>query len=554
MRPLHIAIVFGLCLLVVLAVLVWTSVKLLRLDASQQEAQRQALLEENVRLALWRMDSALAALVAQESVRPIVEYQSANDRAVPYVVAHLQIDAHGQLTAPRVSNSTDKDSHQQEAAVSELAALVAVHKLADRLPSPAITLVDVDALAAETTPEPPAIKLSQQSRGMTEFRKRAQYVQSNSVMTQSATQLEGRSVASADFRGGIMTPVWLDGRLLLARRVSLRGQNDLQICWLDWPAIESWLMSLIRDLLPKAHLMPAPDDVDDQPSRRLAALPVALDTGNHPAAGDPGWSPLAWSLIVAWVCVSLAALAVAVLLSGVVSLSERRAAFVSAVTHELRTPLTTFRMYTEMLAENMLPSEADRRAYLDTLRMEADRLTHLVENVLSYARLERGRTAGAREMVSVGALLDRMEGRLSARARQANMELVIEMGDDVRLQTLVTDVGSVEQILFNLVDNACKYAASSSDRRIHLVANVADGQVRLRVADHGPGISPAVARRLFRPFTKSADDAARSAPGVGLGLALSRRLTRQLGGRLDLEKNPEYGGCFVLSLPRLTLP
>ena len=73
------------------------------------------------------------------------------------------------------------------------------------------------------------------------------------------------------------------------------------------------------------------------------------------------------------------------------SLSERRGAFVSAVTHELRTPLTTLRMYTEMLADGMVPDEPRRRSYLQTLRAEADRLGHLVENVLAYSRLERNR-------------------------------------------------------------------------------------------------------------------------------------------------------------------
>ncbi len=75
------------------------------------------------------------------------------------------------------------------------------------------------------------------------------------------------------------------------------------------------------------------------------------------------------------------------MLRGVLALSERRASFVSAVTHELRSPLTTFRMYAEMLAEGMVRDEQQRDRYLSTLRQEADRLSHLVDNVLQYARL-----------------------------------------------------------------------------------------------------------------------------------------------------------------------
>src|SRR6185503_14650345 len=106
------------------------------------------------------------------------------------------------------------------------------------------------------------------------------------------------------------------------------------------------------------------------------------------------------------------------------------------------------------------------------------------------------------------------------------------------------------QILFNLVDNACKYAApSATERLIHLEAFPDAKAVMLRVRDHGQGISAQAARRLFRPFSKSADEAAHSAPGVGLGLALCRRLSRTMGGDLQFDGRVVGGACFVLRLP-----
>jgi signal transduction histidine kinase len=242
----------------------------------------------------------------------------------------------------------------------------------------------------------------------------------------------------------------------------------------------------------------------------------------------------------------------AVTLRGVVALSERRGAFVSAVTHELRTPLTTFRMYAEMLAEGMVPSAEQRQKYLETLRREADRLAHLVENVLQYARLERGKPSRQKETFTVSALLDRVQPPLADRAEQAEMKLVVEIDDEVRSQRLTTDSGAVEQILFNLVDNACKYAAASEDKRIQLRVTRQRRLVSIEVRDHGPGISPTARRRLFTPFSKSAQEAARSAPGVGLGLALSKRLAADLGGRLAMSSNrgdAEPGAAFVLTLP-----
>ena len=119
---------------------------------------------------------------------------------------------------------------------------------------------------------------------------------------------------------------------------------------------------------------------------------------------------------------------------------------------------------------------------------------------------------------------------------------------EVRLRV---DRSAVERILFNLVDNACKYARAASDRRIHLDVEADDRAVRLTVSDHGPGIEPRELRRLFRPFHKSARDAAQSAPGVGLGLALSRRLARALGGELTVLRDRPVGAAFCLRLPRV---
>ena len=108
---------------------------------------------------------------------------------------------------------------------------------------------------------------------------------------------------------------------------------------------------------------------------------------------------------------------------------------------------------------------------------------------------------------------------------------------------------AVEQILFNLVDNACKYAARAEKKSVELDARLAGRRLRLRVRDHGPGLSAKQRRRLFQPFRKSADEAAGTAPGVGLGLALSRRLARDMGGDLQLDEMAAGGAAFVLSLP-----
>jgi signal transduction histidine kinase len=348
---------------------------------------------------------------------------------------------------------------------------------------------------------------------------------------------------------GVSRPLWVGDRLLLARRVQTGDRTIVQGCWLDWPRLRQRLLDEVADLLPAAGLTPVSAAEPIKLSRLLATLPVQLSV-KVPEPPPVGWTPIRVSLAIAWMCLLVTALTAAFTLHGVVALSERRGAFVSAVTHELRTPLTTFRMYAEMLAEGMVTSSQQRQRYLQTLRIEADRLAHLVENVLQYARLERGRPGQRREEVSLGELVDHCQHRLAERAAQAEMQLVVEIDEETRGTTLATDAAAVEQIVFNLVDNASKYAAQASDKRIHLALAAQPKWVTIAVRDHGPGISRAGRKKLFRPFSKSVHEAASTAPGVGLGLALSKRLAAELGGKLELESPAGGGAAFVLTLPR----
>ena len=348
---------------------------------------------------------------------------------------------------------------------------------------------------------------------------------------------------------GDLQPVWLEEELILIRTATLEGQNRLQGVWLDWTQLRSRLLDTVRDLIPEATLQSINPDAARTDALALVTLPVKLIAGSVPVTQMNLDSTLKPALVIAWACLIAAALAIAFVLHRAVLLSERRGAFVSAVTHELRTPLTTFRLFSEMLADDMVPDATQRRSYLQTLCDESTRLMHLVENVLAYSRIERGRTAGRMETVTVESLLDRIVPRLRQRTDQVDLELEL-IADTTALSSQVrVDAMAVEQILFNLTDNACKYAAPDCDLRLLvLTVKTAVGEVSFTLRDHGPGLPTAQKKRLFQPFSKSATEAAHSAPGVGLGLALSRRLARELGGDLVHQVPERRGAAFRLTV------
>lgn len=603
-RSWHIWIAFGLCLAVVFAAMGWISLKALGLEDAERrarrqaaEARREAALEQDVQLALYRMEFALTPLIARESAWPYFVYNTffsiegayeamydgelGRGRKIaspllaeesPDILLHFQFEPDGRLTSPRVPDDDERPLvmpkeiseeavRRAETQLSRVGELVDREKLLAMLPdespqSPSRVVMSL----AEVSGQRALNRLFQEDsarrgRNVAEFGRRSQAVTQNfNTMLSNAgnNPFAQLAMSPADVGGVPMTPLWTEDHLFLARRARVGAEQYVQGCLVDWTSIRETLLMAIEDLLPEADLVPVAENTAEEESRRLAAIPVRLILGQKIAAPagteEAFWSPIRLSLLVAWACVLVAAAAVATLVSGVIRLSDRRAAFVSAVTHELRTPLTTFHMYTEMLAEGMVPDEATRQQYLGTLRLEASRLSHLVENVLSYARMERGRADGRVENVALGTLLEQVTPRLADRARQDGMDVVVD-DDQAAFSTVVrANPSAVEQILVNLVDNAGKYAGDADDKRIHLGVRRTDGAAEVRVRDHGPGISPSVARRLFRSFGKSAHEAAHSAPGVGLGLALSRRLAHDMAARLWLDKTVTDGACFVLSL------
>lgn len=471
---------FGAAVLVAIAGLGWMSAELLRLD-------ERALVSENSRLALWRMDLALARLIASESTRAPSQYAPGSGGAGS-VLLHFDVAPGGAISTA-------------ERGADELVSQLRPH-LVERVAPVAVANANDD------------------SRNAGEFNRRAVFATNNFAP-------RGR-----EFSESPMAPAWYDDKLVLVRRVRLEDGLHLQGAWLDWPALSPWLLDQVKDLFASATLEPV-KVAQQGDAMMLASLPVRLVPGAPAQVAER--TSLTGVIAAAWVALGLVVLALGALLFGVLALDERRAAFVSAVTHELRTPLTTFKLYAEMLEEGMVPLEKQQQ-YLSTLRQEANRLGYLVENVLAYAQIERGRKGKPLEELPSTVLLERIIPRLHGRAPALQVGAI----PSIMVQA---DRVSVEQILFNLVDNACKYAAGA---KLTMSFSSTNDALLITLTDAGPGVAPEVERKLFEPLRKSAAEAAEGAQGIGLGLALSRKLARAMGG--DLRYRKRKGAAFELDL------
>ncbi len=227
--------------------------------------------------------------------------------------------------------------------------------------------------------------------------------------------------------------------------------------------------------------------------------------------------------------------------------AERQNNFVSAVTHELKTPLTAIRMHSEMLQEGLVESPEKAQEYFRTITTQAERLSRLIGNVLWISNVERNPGA-APESGDLRAPVLQAALALGPHVEKSGFTLVLDLPE--LMPSVVRDPDSVEQILFNLVENSIKYAKDAKDRRITLGAEVTTDSVKLKVRDRGPGVPDATLRKIFEPFFRAGDEMTRKSSGTGLGLSLVDHLARRMGARVSAKNvDPGMQVTIVFALP-----
>lgn len=232
-------------------------------------------------------------------------------------------------------------------------------------------------------------------------------------------------------------------------------------------------------------------------------------------------------------------------------LSNLKSEFVANVSHELRTPLSLVRMFGELLQSGRVESEEKRREYLQIIVTETERLGALIENVLDFAKLERGKASYRFVERDLGEVLRRAVEMCRPRAERDGVTLELVLLSPCPPFPL--DEHAVEIATINLLDNALKYAEGS--KQIRVIVDERDGQATVSVEDQGPGLAEDETHRVFERFVRGRATREKRVRGSGIGLALVKHIAEAHQGRAWVERVDPRGArfCFSLALRRSRL-
>jgi signal transduction histidine kinase len=225
-------------------------------------------------------------------------------------------------------------------------------------------------------------------------------------------------------------------------------------------------------------------------------------------------------------------------------LAQLRSDFVSSVSHELRTPLAQIKLFLETLRLGRFTTEAQRQWSLDNIDRETNRLAHLVENVLYFARAGHAPASrAAPESTDLALEITQIARAFEPLAASRRAALALDLAPNV---VVPLQRESFRQVLLNLLDNAVKYGPAGQTVRISLAQT--GSSARVTVTDEGPGVPAREREAIWTPFFRGNAASAQGAGGSGIGLAIVRDLVVQMGGRVEVVPSPK-GAAFQVELP-----
>ncbi len=219
--------------------------------------------------------------------------------------------------------------------------------------------------------------------------------------------------------------------------------------------------------------------------------------------------------------------------------------FIATVTHELKTPLASTRLLVDTLIEGNYKDNKTADAYLRLISKENQRLTHLIDNFLTFSRMERNKQAFDMTQTSPAMIAEAAAGAMRTKFNNGcDCKFTIEIEKD--LPDVYADKDAMVTVLVNLLDNAYKY--SYDEKQITLRVFKADNQVCFAVKDNGIGMSKRQSKKIFERFYQADNSLARKTAGTGLGLSIVKFIVDAHKGKIEVKSQPGKGSDFVISL------
>ena len=226
-------------------------------------------------------------------------------------------------------------------------------------------------------------------------------------------------------------------------------------------------------------------------------------------------------------------------------LNRLKSDFIANVSHELKSPLTSIRHLMDLLHTNRVKTVDQRKKYYATMIEQTEHLSYLIENILDFSRLEDNRKKYRMKEIDYLQLLDSWTGQLDDHARSRDISIIRVWGSG--LPKVSIDPDAIQQVIFNLLDNALKY--SDESKRIEISVDADGKEVRTCIRDWGYGIAKKDQDKVFDRFYRCEDNLFRGIKGSGIGLTIVRKIVTDHGGRITLESSPGEGSTFCFYLP-----
>jgi signal transduction histidine kinase len=228
-----------------------------------------------------------------------------------------------------------------------------------------------------------------------------------------------------------------------------------------------------------------------------------------------------------------------------IRLARQKTTFVTNVSHELKTPLTSIRLFAELLRERRQPDPAKQEKYLSIMLSEIERLTRLINNVLDFARINKGTRTYSKRICDCSELCRELVENQRVRLEHNGFKIETEYSE----KPLFTNIDSeaIKQAILNVLSNAEKY--SSQEKWIGITISANGSNVNIAIADRGIGIDQSQSELIFKEFYRIDDSLTAKVQGTGLGLTITRQILHDHDGEITYRKNEPTGSVFVVTIP-----